>query len=157
MCQGKKMTKPLYWQNAYQKTATARILRMENQTNAVLDSNIFYPQGGGQPPDSGTLVRNQETFLVLNAKKNGEEIVLTLDKIGLKTGDTVECTLDWNKRYSLMRMHTSAHILAKVIFDQTGSLITGNQLGEKESRMDFNVTEFNRETAESFIEKANAV
>lgn len=151
------MTKELYWQDSYQKKCSSTIVSMASEKLAVMDQTVFYPQGGGQPSDTGVLRRGNEEFRVVFTKKVGPDIALELDKTGLKEGDSVETELDWSRRYKLMRMHTSAHILAKVIFDATGSLITGNQLGENESRMDFNVAEFNKEIAESFIAKANQI
>lgn len=163
------MTTETYWKDAYQQKAVATVQKVENERFAVLDESIFYPQGGGQPGDKGTITQTQRyceaavmkqrtlTFQVQNTKRRGEEIVLELDQAGIQPTLTVECTLDWKRRYALMRMHTSAHILAKVIFDATGSLITGNQLEEEQSRMDFNVAEFSRETAENYIQKTNEI
>lgn len=133
------------------------VLFVDQERFFALEQSIFYPQGGGQPADLGTVQKNSEPFRVLNAKKNGENVVIEVDKPGIVAGDTLQCELDWNRRYALMRMHTSVHLLAKVIFNQTGSLITGNQLDATVSRMDFNVSEFNREIAESYIQKVNEI
>ena len=151
------MTELLFLKDSYQKTCVSIIQRVGNQKTVWLDQTVLYPQGGGQPADFGQLIRGNDVFSVVSVKKNGLDVAIEVDKIGLKDGESVECRLDWKRRFALMRMHTSAHVLAKVILDETGSLITGNQLGEAESRMDFNVTNFDSDTANSFIQKANGV
>lgn len=150
------MTELLFLKDAYAKTCLSKVLRIDNERFIFLDQTVLYPQGGGQPCDLGQLRRGNDVFSVVAIKKNGPDAVVEVDRLGLQQGQTVECVVDWPRRYSLMRMHTSAHVLAKVILDETGSLITGNQLGEHESRMDFNVTNFDSDTANSFIQKANA-
>ncbi len=151
------MTKELYWQDSYQKKCQSKVVSLASEKLAIVDQTVFYPQGGGQPSDTGKLLRENEEFRVIFTKKIGQDIALEVDKPGLKQGDSVECELDWNRRYKLMRMHTAAHVLAKIIFDETGSLITGNQLDAEQSRMDFNVTEFNAGIAQGYIDKANKV
>ncbi|MBU0635418.1 alanyl-tRNA editing protein [Candidatus Micrarchaeota archaeon] len=151
------MTKELYWKNAYQKNAPATVQSVNNEKFVVLDQSIFYPNGGGQPTDTGKLSHNNEEFNVVFAKKMGKDISLEVDKPGLKEGDSIESKLNWERRFALMRMHTSSHVLAKIIFNETGSLITGNQLETEKSRMDFNVSEFNREISENYIQKANEI
>jgi misacylated tRNA(Ala) deacylase len=76
---------------------------------------------------------------------------------GLSVGDEVKCVIDWGLRYKHMRMHTSAHILAAIIFQETKTLITGNQLGSEESRMDFSVKDFDRTYLTSIQDKANEI
>jgi misacylated tRNA(Ala) deacylase len=151
------MTKELYWLDSYQQKCESTIKTMASEKLAVVDQTVFYPQGGGQPTDTGILRRKNEEFRIVFTKKVGPDIALEVDRIGLLEGETIETELDWNRRYKLMRMHTSAHILAKIIFDETGSLITGNQMDAEQSRMDFNVTEFNAGIAEGYIEKANKI
>lgn len=151
------MTKELFWENAYMQKCTARVQEASEGKFIVLDQSIFFPQGGGQPSDKGTLKCNGEVFNLMSAKRTGEKISLEVDKEGLKTGDTVECELDWKRRYALMRMHTSAHVLSQVIFLELGSLSTGNQLEETQSRMDFNVANYSQELVHGLIGKANEV
>lgn len=123
----------------------------------ALDRTVFYPQGGGQPFDKGKISRNGESFEVLSVRKENGEIFHELNKPNLKEGDKVECAIDWVYRYKLMRFHTSAHILARVLSNETGSLITGNQLDAEESRMDFSASSFGMEEAKEFEEKVNQV
>lgn len=150
------MTQELFLHDHYLKSCTASVKRTEG-LRVVLDRTVFYPQGGGQPFDKGTISCNGETFEVLAVRKENGESFHELNKQGLKQGDSVECEIDWVHRYKLMRFHTSAHVLARVLSNETGSLITGNQLGAEESRMDFSASSFGMEQAKKFEEKANAV
>ena len=150
------LTEELFLHDHYLKSCTASVKRIEG-LRVVLDRTVFYPQGGGQPFDKGTISRNGESFGVLSVRKENGEIFHELNKQGLKQGDSVECAIDWVHRYKLLRFHTSAHILARVVSNETGSLITGNQLGVDESRMDFSAQSFGMEQAKNFEEKANAV
>ncbi|MFH0954885.1 MAG: alanyl-tRNA editing protein [Candidatus Micrarchaeota archaeon] len=151
------MTELLFLKDSYQKSCSSKVIRVDKERFVVLNQTVFYPQGGGQPFDLGIIAAGNERFNVLSVKKNGSDVVVEVDKAGLKEGLTVECHLDWIRRFALMRMHTSAHILAKVIWDQTGSLITGNQLDLQQTRLDFNVEEFDADIANSFVQKANSV
>ena len=150
------LTEELFLHDHYLKSCTARVKRVDGM-RVVLDRTVFYPQGGGQPFDKGTITRNGEKFEVLSVRKENGEIFHELNKQGLAEGDSVECAIDWDYRYKLMRFHTSAHVLARVLSNETNSLITGNQLGAEESRMDFSASSFGMEQAKGFEEKANQV
>ncbi|MEK6957410.1 MAG: alanyl-tRNA editing protein [archaeon] len=150
------MTQKIYLDDSYSKECDATVLKVTDGKFVVLDKTIFYPQGGGQPSDTGKITfSNAKEYEMVFAKQFPEEISHEVSEHGLKEGDKVKCILDWEKRYRYMRMHTSAHILAAVINREIGALITGNQLGEEESRMDFNVPEFDRELLKTFEHKAN--
>jgi len=153
------MTQKLYLDDSYLKESEANITKVTEGKFVVLDKTIFYPQGGGQPSDTGKLVKeNEEKVNVIFAKQFGEEISHQIEpENSLKEGKKIKCVLDWEQREKFMRMHTSAHILAGVINKEIGALITGNQLGLEESRMDFNVPEFDRELLKTFEEKSNEI
>lgn len=151
------MTKLLCLDDAYLKTAKAMIVK-KLQNGFVLNQTIFYPQGGGQPGDTGTISRNGETIKVTDTKKVDGEVVHILKKVPeWNEGNEVELAIDWSRRFNFMRMHTSAHVLAGIINQMTGKLITGNQLGETQSRMDFEVEKFDQEFLNEIQEKVNEV
>jgi misacylated tRNA(Ala) deacylase len=88
--------------------------------------------------------------------KEGEEIYHVLeDQSPWIVGQRVHGVIDWDKRYKIMRMHTSAHILSAVVNGETGALITGNQIGPDESRVDFNLEDFNKDKMTYFVERVN--
>ncbi|MFH1391320.1 MAG: alanyl-tRNA editing protein [Candidatus Diapherotrites archaeon] len=153
------MTEKLFLNNSYLKETDAIVTKVNDGKFVVLDKTIFYPQGGGQPTDTGKLVKeNGAKVNVVFAKQFGDEISHQIEtKNFLAEGEKVKCILDWEPREKFMRMHTSAHILAGIINKEIGALITGNQLGLEESRMDFNVPEFDRELLKTFEEKSNEI
>lgn len=151
------MHEPIYLSDSYAQECDAKIVEMAEPKKAVLDKNLFYPRGGGQPSDKGQLVRNGETFQVLNVEKKDGKIVHELDREGLQAGDAVHCVLDWKRRHALMRMHTAAHILAGMFSSETGALITGNQLEEDKSRFDFSLENFDRAKFDEVVQKANVM
>ncbi|MCR4369052.1 MAG: alanyl-tRNA editing protein [archaeon] len=149
----------LYLDDSYLKECEAIVTKVVDAKFVELDQTIFYSQGGGQPSDSGKIVKeNGEEARVVFAKAFGENISHQIEPEGiLNEGEKVRCVLDWEKRHKHMRMHTCAHILAGVINKEIGALITGNQLGEEESRMDFNVPEFDKELLKTFEQKGNEI
>src|SRR3989344_1550209 len=144
----------LYLKDSYKKEFEA-IVKEVNTNKVVLDGTYFYPQSGGQPSDRGIIIHNDQEFKVLEVKKEDGKIIHSLDKEGLKVNDKVKCIIDWNRRHKLMRMHTTAHILSAIIHKETGAMITGNQLDEETSRIDFSLEDFKKELFEKFIEEAN--
>jgi misacylated tRNA(Ala) deacylase len=150
------MTQKIYQTDAYAKECEANIIKVEGKF-AYLDKTIFYPQGGGQPSDTGKIIDEKgNEYKVIFAKNSGEDIILELDKEGISEGKA-KCILDWDRRYKLMKMHTSAHIISAIINQKFEALITGNQLGEQESRMDFNAKKIDKETIEKIEEEANQI
>ncbi len=129
----------------------------------VLDRTAFYPESGGQPGDTGKLVRESDgaEFEVLYVGKfNGEishEIAGENVSAGLKAGDKVKGFVDWDRRYRHMRMHTATHVIANVIEKEAGAQITGNQLGLDQSRVDFSLEVFDRDRFTEYEKIANTV
>lgn len=150
------MTELLYMVDCYLKEFEAVVTKVDGKF-IVLDKTAFYPQGGGQPADTGRLIKDNEEFNVVFAKKIGADVSHEVDREGLKQGDKVKGVLDWDRRYLLMRNHTAAHILCEVIHKETGALITGNQLNTEKSRIDFSLENFDRKALHSYAEKANEI
>ena len=120
----------------------------------VLDQTAFNPRGGGLVSDTGAL----DGARVSEVLKEGEEIVHVVEPP--KTfgpGVVVHGVLDWERRFRIMRMHTSAHILSAVVNRETGALITGNQISPDQSRVDFNLDDFDKEKISSYIDRVNEV
>jgi misacylated tRNA(Ala) deacylase len=157
-------TKALYLEDAYLKEWEAEILEVSGEGEKagkfiILNETAFYPNGGGQPYDTGKIVRisdNSEFQVVYTGKFEGK-ISHEIDKEGLKVGDKVKCVLNWERRYKLMRMHTAAHILSPIINKQTDALITGNQLDVEKSRVDFDLENFDKEAFKDYIKSANDI
>ncbi|MBL7058884.1 alanyl-tRNA editing protein [Candidatus Pacearchaeota archaeon] len=150
------MTEALYLKDSYLKEWNAIVQEVDNDTFIVLDKTAFYPNGGGQPYDEGLITKEDGTiFKVRYCGKFNGYISHEVNEPGLKPGDEVFCRLDWNRRYRLMKMHTAIHILSEVIHRDTNAMITGGQLGEEKSRMDFALEEYDRDKIMSYIDFAN--
>ncbi len=143
-----------YLDNAYTQAFTTTITAAEG-TTITLEKTYFYPTGGGQPCDYGTITSNNITYNVTDVKKEGENIIHIVDKPGLHTGATVDCNIDWKRRYQLMKMHTAMHLLCAVFEHEAGTQTTGNNIDITESRADSNFKTFNKEIIQHYIDQAN--
>jgi len=149
------LTRLLYLEDSYLKECDAKVISVTNEKYVVLDQTIFYPKGGGQPWDTGKILRDDEVFNVVYVGKFSGEVSHEVDYEGLKKGDKVHCIIDWDRRYRLMRSHTAAHVFASLICNETGALVTGNELGLDKIRFDFSLEKLDRSVIMRCIEKAN--
>jgi len=149
------MTKVLYSEDSYLKECNSVVVSIKDGKYVVLDQTIFYPKGGGQPWDTGKITKANEVYTVVYVGKFSGEISHEVDHTGLKEGDSVHCSINWERRYRLMRSHTAAHVFASLLCTGVGVLVTGNQLEEDKIRFDFSLEKFDRGTLEEYIEKAN--
>ena len=149
------VTKALFLEDSYMKECEATVLSVKDGKYVVLDQTIFYTKGGGQPNDTGKIIKDTQVYNVVYVGKFSGEISHEVDHPGLQVGDKVHCVLNWEQRYRLMRSHTAAHVLAALLNRGTGALITGNQLEEDHVRFDFSLEKFDRELLEGYLAKAN--
>ena len=105
------MQNALYMKDSYLKEFEAVVESVKDEKYVVLDKTAFYPNGGGQPFDTGTIEANGEQYPVVFVGKFEGKISHEIAKSGLKVGDKVTGKIDWERRYRLMRMHTAAHII----------------------------------------------
>ncbi|MGE5378099.1 MAG: alanyl-tRNA editing protein [Bacteroidota bacterium] len=134
------MTELLYQTDSYLKEFDSTVHSVLPEERAiVLDRSAFYPGGGGQPCDFGSLVVDGTAYLVVRVKKHGEDVLHFLG--GEQTlpgpGSAAHGTLDWARRYSLMRTHTALHVLCGTVFRDYGALVTGGDMEPLKGRMDF--------------------
>jgi misacylated tRNA(Ala) deacylase len=146
----------LYLEDSYLKEFDAEVIEA-NGRYIILDKTAFYPNSGGQLFDTGIIKRDNEEFNVVYVGKFNGKISHEVDKEGLKKGDKVKCKINWERRYKLMRSHTSAHIISQIIHQETSALITGNQLKLDENRVDFSVDEYNPDDMQKYIDMANEI
>jgi Ser-tRNA(Ala) deacylase AlaX len=123
----------------------------------ILDSTAFYPTGGGQPGDRGSIERREDStrFPVADARKTLGGIAHVVGAASLRAGDEVSATLDWERRYRLMRSHTAAHLIGAIINRETGALVTGKQLEPERSRLDFSLENFDKALLSRYADLAN--
>ncbi len=146
----------LYLTDSYIRSCKAKVVSAKDGNFIILDQTIFYPRGGGQPCDTGKLIRAGEEFMVVAVAKADGNTLHEVSKQGLQMGDEVGCVLDWGRRYRLMRMHTAGHILASIMFKRSGILITGNQIDVDKTRFDFSMENFDKSAFQSLVDEANA-
>ena len=132
-----KMVEELFRQDAYLKEAEATVTALEER-GVRLDRSIFYPTGGGQPGDTGSLRWDGGEARIVDAvKADGADVlhVLAPDAPRPAIGTKLHTTLDWDRRLLHMRMHTALHVMSAVIKGN----VTGGQVGADKSRLDFNL------------------
>ena len=149
------MTKTLFLEDSYLKQSPATVVSVKDGKYIILDQTIFYPKGGGQPHDTGKIIKDNKTYNVVYVGKFNGEISHEVDLTGLQIRDSVLCVLNWERRYKLMQSHTAAHVFASLLTNGTGALTTGNQLGEDHVRFDFSLEKFDKVLLETYLTKAN--
>ncbi|GAB4550133.1 MAG: alanyl-tRNA editing protein [Anaerolineae bacterium] len=134
------MPELIYQTDSYVHEFEATVTAVDSALHAVmLSRTAFYPGGGGQPCDFGTLTVNGTAYRVGKVQKIGTEIAHILEgDVSLpEVGTQALGALDWERRYQLMRTHTAMHILSAVIFRDYGAQVTGGNMEPLEGRMDF--------------------
>jgi misacylated tRNA(Ala) deacylase len=101
-----------------------------------LDQTAFYHLGGGQPADTGTLTWDDGEGSVFDVRKKNRIRHMIHGDLP-EVGSTVAGSIDWDRRYSHMKMHTSQHLVSAVVSENYGSDTVGNQIGGDKSRIDF--------------------
>jgi misacylated tRNA(Ala) deacylase len=151
------MTDLLYQTDSYIRNFEATIIEVDSEACAViLDRTAFYPGGGGQPADRGTLLAGGVSYQVTHAKKIGDSVLHFIEGDSLPViGQSIEGRLDWERRYQLMRTHTAMHILCGVIWRDYGASVTGGDMEPLKGRMDFEFETMRQEFVKEIEEKIN--
>ncbi len=145
------MSELLYLTDAYLREFTATVVDVD-EARVALDRTAFYPTGGGQPHDTGTL----DGVAVVNVRKEDSVIWHTLDGPVPAVGDEVTGVIDWDRRHALMRTHTALHILCGVIWNEWGVSVTGGNMEPLKARMDFEFDPLPGGFADRITELVNA-
>ena len=175
------MTDLLYQTDSYLRQFEATVTAVdEANRGVVLDRTAFYPGGGGQPADRGTLAAGGASYPVKRAKWVGGALLHLIEEVeepperslpgsgmsGIprgplhdvplpQVGQTVSGALDWAHRYRLMRTHTAMHILCGVIWRDYGASVTGGNMEPLQGRMDFEFETMRQELVHEIEEKIN--
>lgn len=141
------MTQELFRADSYLTDCMATVIAITEQ-GIVLDRTVFYPLGGGQAGDSGTLVHGDGRVLAITDTRKGKTaegiptgqvVHVPADPalaLGFKVGDAVSARLDWKRRHRLMRFHTASHLLCHLVPQQ----VNGCSITPDYARIDFNMS-----------------
>ncbi|HJQ93260.1 MAG TPA: alanyl-tRNA editing protein [Candidatus Thermoplasmatota archaeon] len=154
------MTRMLYMEGGlercYDRSFKARVLEARPD-HVILDQTLFYPLGGGQEWDTGVLRTGdgREARVAEVTKRGPVKHVLGAGH-ALLAGDEVAGTIDWDRRYAHMRMHTAQHLVSGLAYELFGGPRTvGNQIHAERSRIDFNPVNFTNEMLRDLEAAAN--
>lgn len=148
------MTEKIYHSDAYIKEFEAVVQGVKE--NAVqLDRTAFYPGGGGQPNDRGSISVEGAEIPVTKVKMQQGEIWHYLEGDAPPVGSSVTGRIDWDRRYRLMRTHTAMHILCGVIWRDYGASVTGGNMEPLKGRMDFEFERMQRELVDEIERRIN--
>ena len=153
-------TQDLFSTDAYLRTFEATVVEVDADAHRVaLDRTAFYPGGGGQPADRGTLVWDGATAQVAKVGKDKGAPVIwhQLDEGDPlpDPGTPLEGTLDWERRHLLMRTHTALHILCGVIWADYGVAVTGGNMEPGSGRLDFELDAMSAELGQAAERRMN--
>lgn len=129
-------TELLYLRDAYLRRFDARVTAVEvDGRSLAVDRTAFYPTGGGQPHDTGSIAG----LTVIDVRKEGDQVWHTVagDATLPGVGEPVTGEIDWDRRHSLMRTHTALHVLCGVIWNEWSVPVTGGNMEPLAARMDF--------------------
>lgn len=147
------MTEKLYYQDAFLTEFQGAVLACEQEKDGwavVLDKTAFYPEGGGQPADHGTLGGR----IVHDVREKCGKVLHFCDG-PLEVGKTVQGRIDWDRRFDFMQQHSGEHIVSGILCGKFGCSNVGFHIGHELVTIDFN-TELSTDDA-AFVEKmANA-
>ena len=130
------MTVELFLEDAYLKEFESPVVGLSGR-EVILTRTAFYPGGGGQPADKGTLGVGPVNAVVVDVRREGGNVVHVLDKAIPDTVRELKGELDWERRFAHMRYHTALHALSGVIWQNFGAKVTGGQMRADRARMDF--------------------
>jgi len=119
-------TKQIYYLDPYKKELEAKIISIDKTpliVNIVLDQTIFYPEGGGQPCDTGIFKNKSAEAKIEYVRTTNGEIIHQTKTDTLSKNDVVSLRIDWNSRYRYMRIHSAGHLLHDILMDINPQLV----------------------------------
>lgn len=150
-----EMTKKLYYDSAYLtewQTTISNVVETANGVFLELEETAFYPEGGGQPCDSGTIGEMN----VLDVAIEGETILHKVDNSSLAAlGMTVTCRLNWDRRFDHMQQHSGQHLLSAVCLQKLEAPTLSFHLGEDYATIDIELDELSGEKLDMLEQEVN--
>jgi misacylated tRNA(Ala) deacylase len=133
------VTEELFREDSYLRNCDAAVVAIDGNS-LTLDRTVFYPLGGGQPGDTGTLSWDGGSAAIVDTRYGEDGSISHYLEEGAaipSVGDAVHVELDWDRRYRHMRMHTAMHLLGTVLHYG----VTGGNISAEKSRLDFDMEE----------------
>jgi misacylated tRNA(Ala) deacylase len=152
------MTDLLYLPDSDDVTEFSATVTEATEEYIVLEGTYFYPEGGGQPPDHGTLSWPGGHAEVDGVRKDHGDVrheIGRLEGDPPAAGESVEAEIDADRRERLTQMHTAQHVVSRVVLDEYGAGTAGNQVGPERSRIDFEPADFDESDLERIEAKSN--
>jgi misacylated tRNA(Ala) deacylase len=151
------MTERIYATDQYAAAMDATIVDVDpDDGRALLDRTVFYPGGGGQPHDLGTVSVGDDRLRVVRVEADRRGVWHWLEGGLPGTGTVVHGEVDWVRRYRLMRTHTAMHALCGVVWARFGSPVTGGNMEPGVGRLDFELPDWDPDDKTSLEEELNA-
>jgi misacylated tRNA(Ala) deacylase len=150
------MTELLYLHDSYLREFDATVTATDEDA-VVLDRTAFFPGGGGQPADTGSLRWAGQEARVIEMRRAGEVIWHVLGGPVPQPGVSVRGTLDWDRRYAIMRHHSALHILVGTVYRLFAARVTGGAIYPDRARMDFSLEDLSKERIEAIAQETNRV
>ncbi|MFB6076649.1 MAG: alanyl-tRNA editing protein [Candidatus Nanohaloarchaea archaeon] len=154
------MTDLLYLPDDDGTTEFTATVEHADEDAIVLNGTYFYPEGGGQPADTGTLTWDGGSADVVDVQKDGGDVEHRIDAIDgdlPAEGDEVTGRIDADRREKHRRMHTAQHVMSKVVLDEFDAETAGNQIHSERSRIDFEPADFSQEDVARIEDRTNEV
>ncbi len=147
----------IYLKDSYKTELSTKVVDIDSELSALrLQSTIFYPGGGGQPSDQGSIYFENEECEILKIERTGNQTWYVLNESKLpEVGSEVTMKIDWERRYKLMRTHTAMHILCGVIWRDYKAQVTGGNMEPLNGRMDFEFENMSRDLVDEIEKKIN--
>ena len=147
----------IYLKDSYKTELPTKVIDIDSELMAFRpQSTIFYPGGGGQAPDQGSIDFENETCEILRIERSGNQTWYVIDGSKLpEIGSEVTMKIDWERRYKLMRTHTAMHILCGVIWRDYKAQVTGGNMEPLNGRMDFEFENMSRNLVDEIEKKIN--
>lgn len=151
------MTEALYREDAYLQSADASVVAVNDRGGIVLDRSIFYPQSGGQPGDTGTLVVDGKAHAIATTVYDTDRntiVHVPAEATALpQPGAAAGMQLDWERRHAHMRIHSALHLLCSII----PFPVTGGQIDSGDGRLDFDISDAGALDKESLTDQLNTL
>lgn len=151
------MTERIYSTDSYAARMEARVVAVdEDDRRVLLDRTVFYPGGGGQPIDEGALWAGEDRLPVTRVAGDADGVWHWLEEKPPPAGTAVTGVIDWERRYRLMRTHTSMHALCGVVWEKYKSPVTGGNMEPGYGRLDFELPDWDPEDRDPLERVLNA-